>query len=68
MLEGRSKHYVKTERTVRATIEYYVGTQIPKCHVCAHRMRFHFQKQVFCAHTAQAGVSGEPKKPFRILY
>ena len=52
--------YVQTERTVRATGEYYVGTQISTCHVCAHRMRRYFQRQAFCAHMTEAGVSGEP--------
>ena len=54
--------YVKTERTVRATREYSVGPPISKCHVCAHRMRYHFQKRPFCAYGAQAGMSRGLKK------
>ena len=37
-----------------------MGTQISRCHVCAHRLRWHFQKQAFCANSAQAGMSGGP--------
>ena len=42
-------------------------TQIPKCHVCTHRTRCHFQKQDFCADRAQAVVSGGAKLQFRIF-
>ena len=55
LLEGKSEHYVKTERTVRATIENSIRTQIPKCHVCVHRMRCLLQKQVLCELTVLAG-------------
>ena len=46
--EGNSD--VEREHTVRAKKQYYVGTQISKCRVCAHGLRCHSQKQVLCAY------------------
>ena len=60
--EGKSEHCVERERTVHAKNEYSVDTQIAKCHVCAYRMRCHFQKQAFCAYTPLAGLPSGPKE------
>ena len=53
--EVKSENYVKTERTVRAKNDDYVGTPISKRHVCVHRMRCRVHKQALCARTALAG-------------
>ena len=57
--EGKSEHYVETERTVRTINEHSVDTLISKCHVCVHRMRWDVQKQASCVHRT-AGMSGGP--------
>ena len=63
-LRATVNNYVKAKRTIRATGECAVGTQITKCHVCAHRRRCHFTMQGFCEDTALARMPAPLTKDF----